>query len=61
MDGLMLAHHVRRHWPRISLLVASGHGFVSEEAMPAGSRFIPKPYRLDDVVHHIRELAPPAD
>ena len=61
MDGLMLAHHVRRHWPRIGLLVASGQGIVSEEAMPEGSRFIPKPYRLDHVVHHIRELAPAPD
>jgi DNA-binding NtrC family response regulator len=59
MDGLMFAHHVRRHWPRISLLVTSGQGFVSEAAMPEGSRFIPKPYRLDHVVHHIIELAPP--
>lgn len=61
MDGLMLAHHVRRHWPRIGLLVASGQGIVSEDALPEGSRFIPKPYRLDHVVHHIRELAPPPD
>jgi DNA-binding NtrC family response regulator len=61
MDGLMLAHHVRRHWPHIGLLVASGQGIVSEEAMPNGGRFIPKPYRLDHVVRHIRELAPPPD
>ena len=61
MDGLMLAHHVRRHWPRIGLLVASGQGIVSDEAMPEGSQFIPKPYRLDQVVHHIRELAPAPD
>jgi DNA-binding NtrC family response regulator len=61
MDGLMLAHHVRRHWPHISLLVTSGQGFVSEDAMPEGGRFIPKPYRLDHVVHHIRELVPPTD
>lgn len=61
MDGLMLAHHVRRHWPHISLLVTSGKGVVNEDAMPEGSRFIPKPYRLDHVVHHIRELALPPD
>jgi DNA-binding NtrC family response regulator len=61
MDGLMLAHHVRRHWPHISLLVTSGQGFVSEDAMPEGGRFIPKPYRLDHVVHHIRELVPRTD
>lgn len=56
MDGLVLAHHVRRHWPSIGLLVASGRGNVDAGAMPEGSRFIPKPYHLDHVVHHIREL-----
>jgi DNA-binding NtrC family response regulator len=56
MDGLMLAHHVRRHWPTIALLVASGHGVVDAGAMPEGSRFIPKPYRLHHVVNHVREL-----
>jgi DNA-binding NtrC family response regulator len=59
MDGLVLAHHVRRHWPSIGLLVASGRGKVDAGAMPEGSRFIPKPYHLDHVVHHIRELMAP--
>jgi DNA-binding NtrC family response regulator len=59
MDGLVLAHHVRRHWPSIGLLVASGRGNVDARAMPEGSRFIPKPYHLDHVVHHIRELRAP--
>jgi CheY-like chemotaxis protein len=56
MNGLMLAHHVRQHWPRIALLVTSGRGAVEARAMPEGSRFIPKPYHLDHVVHHVREL-----
>jgi hypothetical protein len=29
---------------------------VDAGAMPEGSRFIPKPYHLDHVVQHIREL-----
>lgn len=56
MTGLMLAHHVRQHWPHIALLVTSGRGAVEAGAMPEGSRFIPKPYHLDRVVHHVREL-----
>jgi DNA-binding NtrC family response regulator len=60
MDGLVLAHHVRRHWPSIGLLVASGRGDVDAGAMPEGSRFILKPYHLDHLVQqHIRELGEP--
>ena len=59
IDGLMLAHLVRRHWPSIGLLVASGRGNVDAGALPEGSRFITKPYRLDHVVHRIRELVAP--
>ena len=59
MNGLMLAHHVRRHWPRIGLLVTSGRDIVDAGAMPEGSRFLQKPYRLDHVVHHVRELTSP--
>jgi DNA-binding NtrC family response regulator len=59
MNGLMLAHHVRRHWPRIGLLVTSGGDIVDAGAMPQGSRFLQKPYRLDHVVHHVRELTSP--
>lgn len=56
MTGLELAHHVRDQFPRIALLVASGNSRPSPEAMPTGSRFLPKPYNPDHVVQHIREL-----
>ncbi len=53
---LELAHHVRRRWPWIALLVASGNFRPSPDAMPVGSRFLPKPYHPDHVVKHVREL-----
>jgi CheY-like chemotaxis protein len=56
MTGLELAHHVRGNWPWIALLVASGKAQPASEAMPAGSRFLPKPYNPDHVVQHVREL-----
>lgn len=56
MTGLELAHHVRDQWPWIALLVASGNFRPSPAAMPAGSRFLPKPYDPDHVVRHVREL-----
>ena len=57
MDGLALSHHVKAHWPWIRLLVTSAHAGLSEEDLPAGGRFLPKPYHHHHVVQHVRELA----
>jgi DNA-binding NtrC family response regulator len=56
MSGLDLAHHTRRHWPHIALILASGYSPLAATAMPEGCRFLPKPYHLDEVVRHVREL-----
>jgi two-component system, response regulator PdtaR len=56
MDGLELAHHARSHWPWIALLLASGKARPTLAEMPAGSRFLSKPYDADHVVTHVREL-----
>ena len=72
LDGLTLAHHARRHWPWIVLLVASGLARPPATTLPEGCRFLPKPYDPDHAVGHLREmlartaapcdeLAPPAD
>ncbi len=58
MNGVELARHVRRHWPHIGLIAASGHARLQPEGLPRGCRFVPKPYDLDEVVDHIRDLAP---
>jgi CheY-like chemotaxis protein len=57
MDGVALSHHVKTHWPWIGLLVTSAHARLTEEDLPAGSRFLPKPYQDRHVVQHVRELA----
>jgi CheY-like chemotaxis protein len=57
MDGLSLAHHARQHWPWIGILIVSGKARLSQSDLPAGSRFLSKPYDSDHVVKHIRELA----
>jgi DNA-binding NtrC family response regulator len=57
MNGVTLAHYVRRHWPWISELITSGRGSSANTDMPEGSRFIAKPYDLDKVVNQIRDLA----
>jgi CheY-like chemotaxis protein len=56
MNGLELAHHARAHWPWIALLVVSGHAKPNTEELPEGSRFLTKPYDLDQVIGHVREL-----
>jgi DNA-binding NtrC family response regulator len=56
MDGLQLAHHVRQCWPSIALIMTSGRAELASEQMPAGSRFLPKPYDHSNVVAHIREM-----
>jgi DNA-binding NtrC family response regulator len=66
MDGVELARHVRRHWPHIGLIAASGHSRLRPQGLPSGCRFVTKPYDLHDVVGQIRELtpddcSPPAD
>lgn len=56
LDGLALAHHARLHWPWIALLVASGTDKPRAAELPRDSRFLSKPYKLDHVLAHIREL-----
>ena len=57
LDGLGLARHARHHAPWIASLVTSGKMSPSPAAMPAGSRFIAKPYRLAHLVDLVRQLA----
>ena len=56
MNGLDLAHHARTNWPWIRLLLASGLANPHTTKMPAGSRFLSKPYDVAHAVRHIREL-----
>lgn len=56
MDGLELARRVREQWPRISVVMASGNLSVPVQELPAGARFLPKPYQMRRVVDLIREL-----
>lgn len=56
INGLALAHHTRSQWPWIAVLIASGRPAPGLHEMPAGSRFLPKPYHPHMVVTHAREL-----
>jgi two-component system, response regulator PdtaR len=58
MDGLKLAHYVRGRWPPVKIIVTSGHIKVTEESLPAGAIFLPKPYDPAEIAHKVRELIP---
>lgn len=54
MDGLKLAHAVRKRWPPLVIMIASGHANVAKEKLPRDGVFFPKPYSSATFV---RELA----
>ena len=56
MDGLKLAHAVRGRWPPIKIIATSGHVNVRSDDLPEGGRFLPKPYRPEEIVGTLREL-----
>jgi hypothetical protein len=56
MDGTKLAAAVRDRWPLIKLVVVSGH-LVGDPDLPEGALFFRKPYRSDEIISTLRELA----
>jgi CheY-like chemotaxis protein len=52
MDGLALAHRLKRQQPGLALIFASGDGRVGGEVRQLGGTFLRKPYSLAD----LREL-----
>ena len=57
IDGMELAHLVRRHWPRIALLVTSGKMTPAAVELPLGCRFLQKPYESLTAIKHVIALA----
>jgi CheY-like chemotaxis protein len=57
LDGVLLARLARRHWPWIAIVLASGRPKPDDLAMPENVRFFQKPYAINSVVGHVREVA----
>lgn len=57
MDGIRLAHYVRRRWPPIQLLVISGKVGVGAGELPSGARFMSKPFQDMQLINTIETLA----
>jgi hypothetical protein len=46
MDDLNLAEYVRKRWPPVKIIVTSGYVRVTQDSLPSGVFFLPKPYDL---------------
>jgi len=58
-DGLGLAHMVRYRWPTIKIIITSSKVWLTKDDFPMGSRFVPKPYRVQVMISEIRSLIGP--
>ena len=56
MNGLGLAAHVGTRWPEIRIIVASGILRVTDDDLPQGARFFPKPYPSDQIVRTVTDM-----
>jgi CheY-like chemotaxis protein len=57
MDGIRLAHTVRRRWPTIQLIVVSGKVGVRAGELPEGARFLSKPYQEPKLLETVKALS----
>jgi CheY-like chemotaxis protein len=56
MDGLKLARAVRGRWPPIKIVATSGQVQVTEDDLPEGGRFLPKPYSSSQLARTLQQL-----
>jgi len=56
MDGLRLSAVVRDRWPPVRIIVTSGKQMPAPGLLPAGSRFMSKPYTTAGVLDTVRTL-----
>ena len=56
MDGLKLAQAIRGRWPPIKIVATSGHVNVTQQDLPEGGVFLPKPYSPREITGVLREL-----
>jgi two-component system, response regulator PdtaR len=57
MDGLTLAHRVRKRWPPVKIIVTSGHHSFRAGDLPNGGVFVQKPYSDRCLTEALAELA----
>jgi hypothetical protein len=50
MNGIGLAHYIRKRWPLVKLIIVSGNREIASKELPIGARFFHKPYRENSIV-----------
>jgi CheY-like chemotaxis protein len=58
VNGFGLARHVDEHWPRIEIVIASGHAGPKFGDMPERATFIAKPFTQRMVYQHLQKILP---
>jgi CheY-like chemotaxis protein len=58
IDGVGLARLVRRRWPEVGVIVTSGKMRPAPGDLPAGVRFIAKPYPPSALIEEIEAMLP---
>ncbi|KAA2237876.1 response regulator [Salinarimonas soli] len=56
LDGVALARIVHDRRPDVRLVIASGRARLEPQDIPDNGRFVPKPYRPDELVGVMREV-----
>ncbi|GJD98032.1 response regulator [Methylobacterium iners] len=56
IDGLGLARLVHKRWPTVGIVVTSGKLHPEPGELPAGARFIKKPYRPSLLIQEVEDL-----
>ena len=56
IDGGGLICWASERWPWIRCLLTSGNAAPAEAGLPDGCRFVRKPYEIEEIVSHMREL-----
>jgi CheY-like chemotaxis protein len=61
MDGLELARTVRRRWPTLPVLLATGYSSEASQAQREGFRLLAKPYEPSVLLGTVSEMASPRE
>jgi CheY-like chemotaxis protein len=56
MNGLKLAHAIRKRWPPIELILTSGHFDLSNADIPERGRFFSKPYMDTEITSALQHF-----
>jgi CheY-like chemotaxis protein len=59
INGIQLAHLISARWPSIGIMATSGKFRLRDDDLPAGARFLHKPYAVANLTDALKELTGP--